>query len=113
MSAALEKTPDPRGFDEALSLAKTEVDNPDPKERAWAYGTLAELTLLGLYHKTAKAAPVVSREVGKHCREIVELTGSSSFQVKSTLRQFLRYRDHWSDPRWDKAVQAAIKALED
>lgn len=92
--------------------AKEELQHPDATDRAWAHGTMAELIILGLYHSQTRSKKNIERDVVGHCREIIRLAGGDSFAVKSTRRQFVRYRDHWSDPRWDKAVAAAVRELQ-
>ena len=49
--------------------------------------------------------------VAQHGRLIVNLMRHDPFHVKSTERQFKRYRDRWHKDAWRPAVEAALKVL--
>jgi len=51
--------------------------------------------------------------VSQRCRLIANLMGYESFHVKSTERQFKRYRDRWHKDAWRPIVEAALKVLND
>jgi hypothetical protein len=115
--AVLHEPPDPSTFELTRNMAMRNLQHPSVEEQAWAHGTLAELEMIGVYHKlepTAEAPLIIEsikEGVITHCREIVKLMGSKSFHVESTRRQFQRYLDYWRDPRWDEIAKAAVKAL--
>lgn len=83
------------------------------EERAWAYGTLAELELLGsLYGGEGYKEEIALKEINRCCREILEICAPDAFPVQSTLRQFQRYIDIWKSPKWDALAKAARAALQ-
>lgn len=91
----------PKGSWEAAKLcADFYVDHLDPQERAWAHASLAELWLVRL------AKPGLSPERKKKCSERAlhhaqELgrmyPSRDEFPVKSTRRQFERYKHWWGE----------------
>ncbi len=116
LAAWLDRGPDPDTHDRVTHLAKAELLKArDPSREAWAHGSLAELTLLALYHRDTDKVdtPDIKRRVAEHCRSIVDLMGYDSFHVKSTGRQFKRYRDRWQKDEWLPAVEAALRALDE
>lgn len=81
------------------------------QERAWAYGTLAELELLASVYNTNTTD--TTKSVTEACQEILRSVDADDFAVLSTRRQFQRYRDIWSNNHfsWMKSADAAIEAL--
>ncbi len=107
--AVLQEPPELSTFELTRNMAMRNRQDPSVEEQAWAHGTLAELEMIGVYHKSE---PGAKERVVDHCRKIVKLMGLTSFHVESTRRQFQRYLDYWNDPpRWDDIAKAAIKAL--
>ena len=114
LAAWLDRGQDPDTHDRVTHLAKAELLKArDPSREAWAHGSLAELTLLSLYHRVTDKVDTqdIKRCVAEHCRSIVDLMGYESFHVKSTGRQFKPYRDRWQKDEWLPAVEAALRAL--
>lgn len=117
--AVLHELPELSTFELTRGIAMRNLQHPSVEEQAWAHGTLAELEMIGVYHKleTGAEAPSpltiesINQSVVGHCREIVKLMGSKSFHVESTRRQFQRYLDYWRDQRWDEIAKAAVKVL--
>jgi len=115
LSALLDRDPDPGTHNRATHLAEAErLKAHEPGKEAWAHGSLAELALLALYHHPEDKIDTqdLQNRVAQHCRLIVSLMGHDSFHVKSTERQFKRYRDHWHKEAWRPVVEAALKVLE-
>lgn len=81
-------------------------------ERAWAYGTLAELAMLGvLYGGPEYSAEAAREEISRCCSEILEICGPEAFAAQSTVRQFRRYVDIWQRTEWDDLARAALAAF--
>ncbi|MBU1417536.1 MAG: CHAT domain-containing protein [Proteobacteria bacterium] len=81
-------------------------------DRAWAYGTLAELEMLGaLYGGRKYDAEKAKETISHYCKEILEIYGPHDFPVQSTVRQFRRYVDIWKQEKWDDLARAALDAL--
>jgi hypothetical protein len=117
LGATLREPPDLSTFELTRNMAMRNLQHPSVEQQAWAHGTLAELEMIGAYHKSeivTKARSSIKgakeRVIG-HCRQIVKLMGPKSFHVESTRRQFQRYVDYWDDPRWDEIAKAAVQAL--
>ncbi len=82
------------------------------EDKAWVYGTLAELEMLGVVYGGADFHKKGAKErIMEYCREILDITGGDSFPVFSTRRQFERYLDPWKRDEWKDLAQAAVKAL--
>ena len=128
LCAVLEDKQDPATMIFCRRIANRDVESPDQKLRAWALGTLAELALLRSWHEgpyTSKAPELaweedrekITKEVVRHCREIVRLSGKDSFEVTSTRRQFQRYVDRWhlgaewKHEDWTQIAKDAVEAL--
>lgn len=79
----------------------------------WAIGTLLELLTLGPFFaaKGQWDAEARKREAVDYARELVRLVGDDDFPLKSTQRQFRRYRDCWRSERWNDMVAAILEAL--
>jgi hypothetical protein len=99
----------------ATALAELDLAHVDKEERAWAHGSLAELELLRLPRGSQADIAQARQNVVEHCRAIVSLTSSRSFQVQSTRRQFERYATHWARfrPECLPLARAALEALID
>ncbi len=81
-------------------------------ERAWAYGTLAELEMLGAVYGGRKyKAEEAKKTIIHYCKEIMEIYGPQDFPVQSTVRQFRRYADIWKQEKWDNLARAALDVL--
>jgi hypothetical protein len=79
----------------AHASATLDLEQLDPKQVAWAHGTLAELYLLAMSSEPLRAAfPRAEPHALEHAKALVRLRGLESFQTTSTRRQLERY------PRW-------------
>jgi len=100
----------------AHTAAQMQRETTTGRDQAWAYSTLAELELLGTvydargYRHTAR----VRTSIESLCKELLKCVEPGDFAICSTLRQFKRYVDYWSDDRpiWKDLAQAAIEILE-
>jgi hypothetical protein len=97
----------------ARQIAEWQYSKSAGEDRAWALGTLSELTLLGaIYGKSENTDNKQAKADIKHyCKEIRDLLGPNAFAVFSTKRQFRRYLIYWSRPEWDGLAKEALKAL--
>jgi hypothetical protein len=96
----------------ARQIASWQLQTGSRVARAWAYGTLAEIEMLGVVyggidvnHEDTKGRIV------EYCGKLRALAGDESFQVLSTRRQFQRYLDWWRSAAWNDLAQAAVDAL--
>lgn len=100
----------------ARHFAKWALRNKTGSDKAWALGTLAELEMLGvvylsedltIYREKAKA------NISSWCRQIVEIMGKDSFEVRSTQLQFQRYARAatWQRTEWQELAEAALEGL--
>ena len=113
LCAILDEPADRAWWIVARQLAKSQLQRDSAADRAWAFGTLAELDLLGtVYSKDedADSLPIQQRVV-ESCSQIRNLTGSDSFHVSSTRRQFQRYLEWWDRVEWREVARAAVSAL--
>ncbi len=103
LCAILGRKKDPETLTLSRRFAERDMkgDDVDNETRAWAYGTLAELELLSLWHLDEgqkvqeNVLQKVQENVLRYCGQIVELTSQDSFQTISTQRHFQRYADSW------------------
>ncbi|MCK7508692.1 MAG: hypothetical protein MZV70_34780 [Desulfobacterales bacterium] len=80
--------------------------------KAWAYGTLAELEMLGVIYGGSDFDGKKAKEhITEYCREIRDVAGGESFPVFSTRRQFERYLNIWKREEWRDLAHAAVEAL--
>jgi hypothetical protein len=111
--AILRMDPKPALWHRTYVLAEAGLKAAERLDRAWAYGTLAELEMLRTYHDDAKlSGELVVKAVRAHCRQIVNLVGRENFAVKSTKRQFKRYLDWWKSDKWKAVAEAAVDTFE-
>ncbi|WAK02553.1 CHAT domain-containing protein [Methylobacter sp. YRD-M1] len=96
----------------AKQIVEWQIRRSSGEERAYAFSTLAELSLLGVIYggqdinrKTLKAA------ITHSCQEMLNELCSDAFPIVSTRRQFRRYLKDWSSPLWENLAQAALDAL--
>jgi len=113
LCAILDEPADHARWIVARQLAKSQLQRDSAADRAWAFGTLAELDLLGtVYGKDEDAESLsIEERVIEACCQIRNLTGSDSFHVSSTRRQFQRYLEWWDRNEWREVARAAIDAL--
>jgi hypothetical protein len=113
LCAILEEPADPAWWIVARQIAQSQLQRDSAADRAWAFGTLAELDLLGtVYAKGEDADPLrIRQRVVETCSQIRNLTGSDSFHVSSTRRQFQRYLEWWDRTEWREVARAAVNAL--
>jgi hypothetical protein len=114
--AVLGEEPDSDFCGGTIAMAKLALDSAVSNgDRAWAHGSLAELAMLGAYHRpkgTHRKPAEIQRAVVNHCRQLVELMGADSFHAYSTRRQFERYlSEWWKREMWEKIAAAAVRAL--
>ena len=81
------------------------------KDRAYVYGTLAELELLGAVYGKIADADAAKKEIRRCCKEILAVCDRDSFPVQSTLRQFRRYLNIWKWEGWSTLAQEACDTL--
>jgi hypothetical protein len=80
--------------------ARADISLPAVDQRAWAYGSLAELALLRLANEQFSKA-----EQGRYAEQAITAIGQlvdlypkrGAWQIESTHRQFQRYLDWWGD----------------
>jgi hypothetical protein len=96
----------------ARQIASWQVRTGSRQDQAWAYGTLAEIEMLGVVYGSIDVNHEdAERRIVECCRMIRDLAGDESFQVLSTCRQFQRYLDWWRSVAWNDLAQAAVDAL--
>ena len=113
----------------AQEMAKRDLERGSVEARAWAYGSLAELEMLALYHwrddqpggmaadqqpaapPDARRRDLATANVVEHCQNLVALSGLNSFPVESTRSQFERYQLVWQNLGWADIAEAAVRAL--
>lgn len=96
----------------ARQISRWQLLTAEGIERAWAYGTLAELELLGaIFGHKEHDADSIKKEIARCCREILEVCAPGDFQVQSTMRQFRRYVDIWPRPEWIDLARTALAVL--
>jgi len=96
----------------ARQIAEWQLRTAAGVDRAWALGTLAELTLLGAVYDPAHFDAAKARErIAELCLEIRPAAGSNPFPVFSTRRQFMRYLDCWSRVEWNELATISVAAL--
>lgn len=98
-------------YNVARVAAEMDVDRPHADAQGWGYGTLAELALLSLRLEGDPATVAQRDEAIQRAREyagkLMRISGSKSFAVQSTRRQFQRYLTWW---RPGEDVQAVAEA---
>ena len=112
--------PDDRDFARyvmAKELALKNINMPDSSiEKAWAYATLAELEMLSKHYgiDAEREYSTIENVVVGLCQSLIKNVGPNDFTVKSTQRQFERYKLYWGTAEGgdiDKIAGAAIAAL--
>ncbi len=112
LTAILNKKREPELWAEAKDWAQAELTSADRSARAWAYASLAELEMLGVYHQPGVSTTEVKRRVLENCQELIRLVGPESFHAFSTRRQFQRYLKKWWDRDvWRDIAKAAVEIL--
>jgi beta-lactamase superfamily II metal-dependent hydrolase len=109
LTAILGKERDSGRWEAAKFCAALYLDHPDPRERAWARGSLAELCLVRLADPDLEndRKKSYADEAVKHAEEIARLFPSrDDFCVTSTLRQFERYCDWWGSESFEQGMHA-------
>ncbi|MEO8070771.1 MAG: CHAT domain-containing protein, partial [Acidobacteriota bacterium] len=111
LTLVLEQTFDQGEWEAGRLCAERYRDHLDIQERAWAYGSLAELWLLRLLR------PDLTHDLQEQCRvNAVRYAqklsgfypGVDEFPVKSTRRQFERYVDWWGGARFEADLEKRI-----
>ncbi|MGE5239323.1 MAG: CHAT domain-containing protein [Chloroflexota bacterium] len=89
-----------------------ELRTASGEAKAWAYGTLAELEMLGVVYGGSDFDKQEAKErIMEYCRAIRDTAGGDSFPVFSTQRQFERYLKVWQRDEWQDLAQAAATTL--
>ena len=104
LSVVLGKGGDEGRWKAAKLCADLYKDHVVTEDRAWAYGSLAELWLLRLGEPdlTMTERKEFSERALQQAREVARLyPRGDEFPVKSTRRQFERYVDWWGTPRFE------------
>jgi hypothetical protein len=97
----------------AQQIAEWQLGNANDTDRVWAFGTLAELVLLGAaYGGTKFNGRRAEEEIVRYCKQMRKLCGQDRFPIFSTQRQFRRYIQYWNRNEWAGLARAALKALE-
>lgn len=91
----------------ARLAAETDLEGPQPSERAWAHVSLAELALLQLTDPALDAAARAQAAATclQHAGQVLQLLGAGSEQAFTTGRQFRRYVDFWGAPALAPVLQ--------
>lgn len=96
----------------ARQIAMWELRGAAGEKEAWAFGTLAELELLGSVYAGAAFDPKQSRrEIKRVCQRICEAVEEDAFPIFSTRRQFQRYLEHWPRDIWNSLAKVAVDSL--
>lgn len=96
----------------AIQISRWQLPTAVGIDRAWAYGTLAELELLGvIFGGEQYSKNTAEKEIGRYCKEIMEICAPEAFPVRSTARQFRRYVDIWKRKEWTALAQTALDFL--
>lgn len=102
----------------ARTIAEWKTQGAEGQELAWAWGTIAELELLGCIYQTPppsaqrkKIEENWEERVSFACKNIIKAVGDQDFAVFSTRRQFDRYKKHWPRAAWSNLVEIALKEL--
>lgn len=89
----------------AWLAASLYLEHPSSDERAWAHGSLAELSLIRLAIADAGAEDL-ARQVQRHLEELVKIVPADRrFPVSSTRSQFRRYTDWWGEPSFQEFLE--------
>ena len=87
----------------ARQICRWELPTATGDDRAYIYGTLAELELLGRIYGEDFDEAAAQEEIRRCCKEILAVCSPESFPLQSTLRQFRRYlpllRQNWRQTR--------------
>lgn len=103
---------DKERWERTLQLARFEQLSARGKDLAWAWGTLAELAMLGsVYAGKQFRVREAQRTITEACQAIIASAGSDPFPVQSTRRQFQRYGEQWADERWSALAKLAVDQL--
>lgn len=104
----------------AKEISHRQLTSNDREEQSWALSSMAELELLGtVYGGLCDGADGQARTIEwmtEWCAKLLQAGGPDSFLVKSTIRQFRRYRHPtWNEGRkeWGTLAALALKALGD
>lgn len=84
------------------------LNHPDPDERAWAHGSLAELWLLklGSPGTDTSTRTLCAEKARAHAGQVLDSSRDRGrFTVTSTRRQFQRYIEWWGLPEFDDAMK--------
>jgi CHAT domain len=99
-------------WERTLQQARFEQLGARGKDLAWAWGTVAELTMLGsVYAGKQYRVREAQRTLHEACQAIIAAAGSDPFPVASTRRQFQRYCNQWADKRWVELARMAVDQL--
>ncbi|HBZ29112.1 MAG TPA: CHAT domain-containing protein [Nitrosomonas nitrosa] len=98
----------------ARQITEWKLNKATAANRAWALGTLAELTLLGIAYDVQNFDPIqAKKDIVRYCNEIRALLGPDEFPLFSTQRQFRRYIKYWEREEWKDLALTALKTLGD
>jgi len=96
----------------ARQITRWQLSTAVGQDRAWAFGTLAELEMLGVVYGGEKyRAKKAGERIDRYCREMFEICGPQGFPVQSTVRQFDRYVHVWRQDEWADLAGTALRAL--
>ena len=97
----------------ARQICRWELPTATGDDRAYIYGTLAELELLGRIYGQDFDEAAAQEEIRRCCKEILAVRARDTFPVQSTLRQFRRYVNIWVWEGWSALAEAACDTLSD
>lgn len=98
----------------ARQIVEWQIRKSSGDERAYAFSTHAELSLLGSVYGGQTIDPeTLEADITYYCKEMLNELCSDAFPIISTRRQFRRYLKHWNTPLWASLAEAALDALGD
>jgi hypothetical protein len=98
----------------ARQIVEWQIRKSSGDERAYAFSTHAELSLLGSVYGGQTIDPEsLEADITYYCKEMLNELCSDAFPIIATQRQFRRYLKDWNTPIWANLAQAALDALGD
>jgi hypothetical protein len=98
----------------ARELCRIQVEKENIIDRAWGFSSLAELELLGsVYNRQKFNKQESTGEIIRCCKELLTLCRDDRFPLDSTVRQFRRYKEVWTNELWAELAVAALTVLDE
>ncbi len=98
-------------------ITNWQYSNASDEDKTWILSTQAELELLSATYSSQYKRTTARKEIKRLCKQLVIATGSNSFPIYSTRRQFTRYKEYWADgeqeyrKEWGLLAKVALSAL--